>query len=379
MGLPPNGYIRQFTVGREEEIFKLHQRLESNKSGSMMLHANYGSGKSHLLRYIRESALELGYVVSWVELDSRGAVRFNRMDQIFGAICRGIKTPGQDNLGIRGLLDLVSKNIENKPQDSFWRELSTAGMWSHSSALESKGMYIALRAWCTNHSSTQDYVEDFLSQPWEYRSLRKKTYRQLVEQHRGKFSDPRSEWQFYHEKALTFGTENFYIQCWNGLKDIDLLAKKSGLKGLVILFDEYENAVMDLNNIKHQETAFDNLSGFYTERELPGMRFFAVTPDFIKKSRWLLQQKSRFDYEDEFFEEIPTFKMSPLEVREISQLTEKIIDAHSIAYNWNAGTTISKYELDHLIQNVAQQPIQDRTRQAITQTVAFLDEHLEDG
>ena len=66
-------------------------------------------------------------------------------------------------------------------------------------------------------------------------------------------------------------------------------------------------------------------------------------------------------------------------MREISQLTEKIIDAHSIAYNWNAGTTISKYELDHLIQNVAQQPIQDRTRQAITQTVAFLDEHLEDG
>ena len=86
MGLPPNGYIRQFTVGREEEIFKLHQRLESNKSGSMMLHANYGSSKSHLLRYIRESALELGYVVSWVELDSENPVQPNGPD--LGAICR---------------------------------------------------------------------------------------------------------------------------------------------------------------------------------------------------------------------------------------------------------------------------------------------------
>src|SRR5690348_14586362 len=93
-GIPPDGHVRHFTVGRVSETGQLLGRLEQQKSGPLLLHANFGAGKSHLLRFIREAALEQGFAISWVELDAMSAVRFNRMDQILGAICRGIEIPG---------------------------------------------------------------------------------------------------------------------------------------------------------------------------------------------------------------------------------------------------------------------------------------------
>ena len=57
-GIPPDGFIGQFTVGREEEIASLTNRLQCNGSGSLLLKANYGCGKSQLLKFVRETALQ---------------------------------------------------------------------------------------------------------------------------------------------------------------------------------------------------------------------------------------------------------------------------------------------------------------------------------
>src|SRR5262245_40592341 len=107
-GIPPDGHIREFTVGRRSEIAQLTDRLQKKSTGALLLKANYGSGKSHLLRLIREHALNAGFAVSSVSLDARANVRFNRMDQVFGAICRNIEVPtalGQK--GIRPFFDLI--------------------------------------------------------------------------------------------------------------------------------------------------------------------------------------------------------------------------------------------------------------------------------
>ena len=87
-GIPPDGFVRYFTVGRESEIAQLRAKLNPNGGGALLLKANYGSGKTHLLRFIREHALEENWVVSVISLDSAAAVRFNRMDQIGRASCR---------------------------------------------------------------------------------------------------------------------------------------------------------------------------------------------------------------------------------------------------------------------------------------------------
>jgi hypothetical protein len=47
IGIPPRGHINQFTVGRRSEIAQLKEKLDSGTPGTMLIKANYGSGKSH--------------------------------------------------------------------------------------------------------------------------------------------------------------------------------------------------------------------------------------------------------------------------------------------------------------------------------------------
>ena len=75
--------------------------LEELLATRLLVQGNSGSGKSHLLRYIRDHALSERYAVSFVTLDAKSGVRFNRMDQIMGAILRNIEIP--PHLGPQGL------------------------------------------------------------------------------------------------------------------------------------------------------------------------------------------------------------------------------------------------------------------------------------
>src|SRR5208282_318719 len=151
----------------------LKQRLVSGNSGALLLHANYGSGKTHLLKLIREIALERGFAVSSVTLDANAAVRFNRMDQILGAICRNIEVPAnRDCKGMRPLLDLICRCVEEAKgttdDGEFWSDLTNQWRWDYSDELDSPAMFLAVRAWATNQEAIQNDIEDWLFQPWVY-------------------------------------------------------------------------------------------------------------------------------------------------------------------------------------------------------------------
>ena len=81
-GVPPPEYVRAFTVGRGTQLRALEKSLghpSGDRGSALLVKANYGGGKSHLLRVVREMALEAGYAVSLVVIDAQGGVRFNRM------------------------------------------------------------------------------------------------------------------------------------------------------------------------------------------------------------------------------------------------------------------------------------------------------------
>ena len=63
----------------------------THRKRGLLIHANYGAGKSHLLRVLRELALERGFAVALIVADAQGGVRFNRMDTVFG---RGLQGDG---------------------------------------------------------------------------------------------------------------------------------------------------------------------------------------------------------------------------------------------------------------------------------------------
>ena len=172
LGIPPDGHVRYFTVGRIEEIAELTARLQQKQSGALLLKANYGSGKSHLLRFIRETALKADFAISSVTLDAKSGVRFNRMDQILGAIWRGLEIPNASgSKGVRPFFDFVCQQARNSTGKTGrqWEKITNKNKWDFSQTLESPANFIALRAWFTGRCK-KDIIEDWLFQTGKYKT-----------------------------------------------------------------------------------------------------------------------------------------------------------------------------------------------------------------
>lgn len=384
-GIPPDGYVRYFTVGRQSEITLLTDRLRRGQSGALLLKANYGAGKTHLLRFIREVALEEKYAVSSVTLDAKSAVRFNRMDQILGAVWRGLEIPDAPGLkGVYPFLDFIHQQLEASKAEisnrNFWRELTNNWRWDFSETLESPAMFIAVRAWSSGKLEVHNRIEGWLLQPWDYYSQRKLLYQELVNNLRSHFRDPRPEWQFYDGSEGIFNFQlQSYAQSWAALRDMHTLCCAAGLKGLVLLFDEFEDVIYNLQRVNHQESAFWNLFQFYSGKHFKGPSFFAVTPSFVDKCKKLLLSKNRWDYDYSRFDELPTFEMSPLTIVELEDVALKIMDVHGVAYRWDPRSIPQSSKIKSVIEQAANIQVQDRTRNAIKEAVKFLDNTFEDN
>lgn len=379
-GVPPSGYVQHFTVGRESELNKLSSSLSSPRDGvgsALLVQANYGAGKTHLLNVIREIALAADYAVALVTMDSAGGVRANRMDQVFGAVCRAIETPGSEK-GIGGFLDLVvSRGRKNKNSDE-WKQLSDDGRWSMSDYLASSAMFLSLRAWAHRDRDAKRLVVDFLCNPDAYKSDRKTLYRELVLELPSGIRDPRSERLFYMDGHFVL-SDRGYEQSWQALGDLDKLARIAGLKGVVLLVDEFEDVVQNLNNRDYQQAAFVNLFRFFEGRRFPGMSYFAVTPDFTSKCKNELMRRQVYEFPVERFDKLPTFAMSTVQPKDMVDLARRIRAAHAAAYEWDAESAFEDVDIVLLVGGLTRRSTQDQTRQAIVGIVEHLDGLLEEN
>ncbi len=384
LGIPPDGYVRYFTVGRISEIAELTVRLQQSRSGALLLKANYGSGKSHLLRFIRETALKEGFAISSVTLDAKSSVRFNRMDQILGAVWRGLEIPHTSGKGVRPFFDFVCEQVYGSKgvAGEQWQRITNKDKWDFSQVLDSPANFIALRAWISGRCD-KNIVEDWLFQTGKYTT--KQIYQELVYKTRMCFRHELAltntvKWQNYTTNSIIFNFKSdAYAQCWFTLRDIHTLACAAGLKGLIILFDEFEDVLSNISSIEHQKAAFQNLFQFFSGNRFQGMSFFAVTPEFVYKCKQRLLNKGHWDYDYSQFDRLPTFEMSPLEEDNLQELCRKISAIHGIAYGWDVNSETIELGLNSVVKRVASIAVQDRTRQTIKAIVQFLDEQLEEN
>ena len=310
LGIPPDGAVRHFTVGRKEEIEDLRMRVQTGGAGLLYVKANYGSGKTHLLRLLREYGLEHGYAVSLVGLDATASVRFNRMDQIVGAVMRGLQVPGSPDTGVRGFFDLLCREIQNSrargDTDGPWHNLTNGWKWNESDACESITMFVALRAWATGLPAVQELVEDWLFQPWSYYGQRQRIYQELIGNLWRHFRDRHPE-RYYYPDAFKLNVQA-YDQSWKFLRDLRMLSAATGLKGVIILFDEFENMLTGLKRSDYKVDAFWNLLQFGRQKQFPGLSAFAITPAFFQNLDDSIPELRQF----------PTFEMQPLEVESVA-------------------------------------------------------------
>ena len=379
-GIPPEGFVSHFTVGRLSEINELTMRLHNNQAGTLLLKANYGAGKSHLLKFIRETALKQNFVVSSVTLDARSGIRFNRMEQILGEVLKGLEAPNKKEQGISAFLDLICEQARNS-NGTEWQRITNNNRWNTSYLLESPAIFIALRAWYSGRSD-KNVIQDWLYQRSKYPT--KELFHEIVEKANVTYRDEFSltsnlQWISYGTKTQIFDFKsNAYSQAWSALRDIDLLARASGLRGLIILFDEFEDVLSNISNINHQEIAFQNLLQFFSGQQFKGMSFFAVTPEFVFKCKHRLSTRDRLDERYVHLDKIPTFEMSPLEINHLKELAQKVRVIHGLAYDWDTNTNSIELGLNSIVERLGNIAVQNRTRQTIKEVVKFLDNQLQE-
>ena len=381
-GIPPSSASLDLTVGRDSQIRNLLQSLEPvRENGALLVHANYGAGKSHLLRVLRELALQRGFATSLIVADAQGGVRFNRMDTVFGAICRELEVPESSAKGIGVLFDAYRQATETELSQSFIRErerVSSKQKWDFSDRLTAPGIYVALRAWVHegDNRSIRDLIEDWLSNPESYRSQRKLLYRNLVEGLRKHFLDTRREWQCYADEVFAFHTGG-HRQAWDALTDLHHLALWSGYRGLILLVDEFEDVIQNLSRRNYQEVAFHNLFRFFAGERFPGRAYFAVTPDFAQKCKKELLSRGVYDFDYDSFDNLPYFRLDPINVGDAIKLAKRIREVHAVAYDWKANEALS----DGAIQQHCKQQMMverpDKIRQTIISVVELLDSRLD--
>ena len=376
-GVPPQGCVRHFTVGRKSELERLRRSLGNptqDRGAALLVKANYGAGKSHLLQVVREMALESNYAVSLVQVNALEGVRFNRMDTIMGAVCQRIEVPDVSGIGIGQLFDAFESSSDETDQSL---AISSDGAWEYSDYLSAPGIYVALRAWANSASqSVRDLVEDWLANPQEYRSQRKLLYHKLVADLRSRFRDPRAEWQFYADEVFAFHTGG-HRNAWAALADFDLIAWASGLNGLVLLFDEFEDVIQNLNRRDYQQEAFLNLFRFFAGDRFPGMAYFAVTPDFVAKCKTELMSRGVVDFDFGRFSRLPFFEMTEITERDFLELAKKIRTVHAIAFDWNASRALPDRDLARLADKLWSLRTPERVRRGIQGVVETLDDLFE--
>ena len=381
-GIPPSGASLDFTVGRDSQIRDLLQSLERvQEKGALLVHANYGSGKSHLLRVLRELALQRGYAISLIVADAQGGVRFNRMDTVFGAICRELEVPGGSEKGVGALFDAYRQVSECKLSQSVIRKrekVSSKGKWDFSDRLSAPGIYVALRAWVHegDDRAIRDLIEDWLSSPESYRSQRKLLYRQLVGGLRNNFLDSRPEWQFYADEVFAFHTGG-HRQAWDALADLHRISLWSGYRGLILLVDEFEDVIQNLPRRNYQQVAFHNLFRFFAGNQFPGRAYFAVTPDFAQKCKRELLSRGVYDFDYNSFDNLPYFRLMSINVHDAVILAKRIREVHAIAYDWKAYDAIGDSAIQRHCKRQMKAERPDKIRQTIISVVELLDSRLD--
>jgi hypothetical protein len=376
-GIPPDGCVRELTVGREHEISYLLNHL-SGTSRSLLVKANWGAGKTHLLRLLQEEALARGYITSFVTADANAAVRFNRMDQVFGAACQNIQIPGKRERGLQHLLDVFVEAYNDDPLRPGLREISNNGRWDYSEFLAAPAVFIALRAWLfavqsTNGHVTRNTILDWFGSPWVYRTQRRVLYRELVDRDRAMFRDSRAEWQFYADNVFFFHTDG-HRQSWDALNDLHVLAQALGYAGLILLVDEFEDVIRNLGRINWQQAAFWNLFTMFRGQRFKGQSYFAVTPDFEQRCKRLLLEKMIVDYDYNQFDQLPSCRITPPTGDQLLTLIPKLVDIHEAAYGWKADEPKIQLTLARTCDELEKSVMADRVRMTIKKMVAFLDD-----
>lgn len=330
-------------TARESQLNKVFdqgaQDVAKNKSTHLCICGSYGQGKSHSLTYLRQRALQQGFVVSLINLDPR-EVPIHDLRQVYRALVSQIAFPDSD--------DSLVKVWEQWTKGGFKEQLK--GKKADPLSIIPDSMPHVFKAVLTALASDNMQLSRRQKGLKKHAAFRPREFPWILTNALNGNSPPvvrlrqalkYREVSFYKEQSLVCKGWKPYFALVRGL---GLMFQQMGYKGWVLLFDEAEAIAQTRINVRR--TSYAILNRFFCPDEpLYGLYpVFTFTDDFFStvSNEDYDRVDTRGEVEQLYFGEnyarawrrLNIHNLQDLSSREWQTLAEKLIHLHSKAYNW---------------------------------------------
>lgn len=277
-GIPPQQGIEMYSVGDEkliEGIKRFHLSGIGDRGIIRFVSGSWGSGKTHFFRVLRGVSFEQGCLVSDVELNVSDAA-LNRFESVFFSIVRSVATPSYY---------AEEPSVDVAPFGRIAREsLSYLSTGSHDPLAEIsyEGFEKAKDALMADHGididfkkMIQSYWETYLPDAGDPSTLQQ-TRDEIIQWFGGEGNATAYRKRFGINKMVKKDNAKLMLQSLAGF------VRLSGYRGLVILFDEAEQAYSLMRRSALRDAQNNLLSLINNIEKIPGLFLvYATTPDFF--------------------------------------------------------------------------------------------------
>lgn len=276
-GIPPQRGVDLYSVGNEklmEGVKKFHLSGIAERGIIRFVSGSWGAGKTHFFRQLRETAFQNDCLVSNVELDVSSAA-LNKFQSVFAAIIRQMATPSYYSKHtileaapfgtvVRESLAWLAtgtRKVGNEIPYEHYTKATEALMSDHGIDIDFKKMI-------------QKYWETFLPEAPDP-AIVEQTRGEILQWFNGEGTVGAFRKRFGVSKIVSKENAKLMLQSLAGF------VRLSGYRGLLILFDEAEQAYSVMRKSALRE-AHNNLLSLINNIEwLPGLfLIYATTPDF---------------------------------------------------------------------------------------------------
>ncbi|GAB4367748.1 MAG: hypothetical protein Kow00121_06310 [Elainellaceae cyanobacterium] len=277
-GIPPIRGVNAYSVGNEkliEGIKKFHLSGIGEKGTIRFISGSWGSGKTHFFRLFREVAFENNCLVSNVQLNADDAA-LNKFERVFYSIIRNIATPSYFEEGASSEIAPFGQVLKESLAFLSRGNTSTESGFSYEDFVKAREALMVDRSIDIDfRKMVEKYWETFLPESPDP-AIQEQNRAEILQWFSGEGSKSSYSKRFGVNKIVSKDNAKLMLQSLAGF------IKLAGYRGLVILFDEAEQAysIMRKSSLKD---AHNNLLSLINNIEaLSGLfLIYATTPDFF--------------------------------------------------------------------------------------------------
>jgi len=277
-GIPPQRGVAHYSVGNEKLIAgvkKFHLTGIQDRGIIRFVNGSWGAGKTHFFRLLREIAFENDCLVSFVELNANDTA-LNRFEKIFYSIVRNIATPGYY---------FGSAQMEAAPFGHVIQEaMGFISRGDHSGTIDishedyTKAVEVLFVDGSIDidfKKMIQAYWDTYLSEGADSAML-EQARAEILQWFSGEGSIGTYRKKYGVSKLVSKDNAKLMLQSLAGF------VRLAGFRGLLILFDEAEQAYSIMRTSQLRDAHNNLLHLINRIEEIPGLfMIYATTPDFF--------------------------------------------------------------------------------------------------